>query len=175
MASSRKDVAREYITYRQRRTEERLKQTDVYKFYTEIINVGNEEILKENGNLNGQSFSGKKTKVSTENDKWYALNFLMPKHVAKAHKEGYVHQHDLDWWAYGTHNCTMIDMPDMLSRGFSTGNGSVRVANSISTAFALVAIIFQSVQNCQFGGVGSASTDTALAPFIDKSFKKYFK
>lgn len=175
MASSRKDIAREYIGYRRNKQIERAKVNDIVHNYTDIIEVNNPEILKENGNLNGDSLSGQKTKVQTENDKWYALNFVLPKYISKAHMDRYIHIHDLDWLQYGMHNCTQINLPEVLSRGFSTGNGSVRKANSIQTAFALVAIIMQSVQNCQYGGVGSASVDLALSPFVKTSFTKNFK
>lgn len=175
MASSRKDIAREYIGYRRNRQIERSKVSDIVHNYTDIIDTNNPEILKENGNLNGESLSGKKTKTSAENDKWYALNFVLPKYIAQAHKDRYVHVHDLDWLQYGMHNCLQIDMPEILSRGFSTGNGSVRKANSIQTACALVAIIMQSVQNCQYGGVGGASVDKALSEFVKISFVKNFK
>lgn len=166
MSSSRKDIAREYIGYRRNRQIEKAKVNDIVHNYTDIIDANNPEILKENGNLNGDSLSGQKTKTSTENDKWYALNFVLPKYISQAHKDRYVHIHDLDWLQYGMHNCTQIDMPEILSRGFSTGNGSVRKANSIQTACALIAIIMQSVQNCQYGGVGGASVDKALSEFV---------
>lgn len=175
MSSSRKDIAREYIGYRRNRQIERSKVSDIVHNYTDIIDANNPEILKENGNLNGDSLSGQKTKTSAENDKWYALNFVLPKYIAQAHTDRYVHVHDLDWLQYGMQNCLQIDMPEILSRGFSTGNGSVRRANSIQTACSLIAIIMQSVQNCQYGGVGGASVDKALSEFVKISFVKNFK
>jgi anaerobic ribonucleoside-triphosphate reductase len=175
MASSRKDVAKEYITYRQRRTEERMKNSELYKVGQEIIDVTDLDMVRENANLNGESFSGKMSKFGSEYSKWYARNFVLPKKFVKAINDNYVYPHDLDQYILGTTNCIFVPFKKLLNEGFSTGNGSVRTPNSIMTAMALVAIIFQSQQNSQFGGVGANMIDWDLAPYVDKSFKKHFK
>lgn len=175
MASSRKDVAREYITFRQRRTEERLKRTELYKIGQDIIDASNMDLIRENANLNGASFSGKMSKFGSEYSKWYANNFILPKEIAKAVKDNYIYIHDFDQYALGTTNCLFVPMGELLKNGFSTGNGSVRPPNSIMTAMALVAIIFQSQQNSQFGGVGASMLDYDLEPFVKKSFIKHYK
>ncbi len=175
MASSRKDVAREYITYRQRRNEERMKHSELYKIGQDIIDVKDLDLLRENANLNGESFSGKLSKFGSEYSKWYAMNFILPPRIADAVKNNYIHIHDLDQYAIGSHNCTFIPFNKLLKKGFSTGNGSVRQPQSIMTAMALVAIIFQSQQNSQFGGVAGNKIDWDLAPYVAKSFRKHFK
>lgn len=175
MTSARKDVAREYITYRQRRNEERMRKSELYKVGQEIIDVTDLDMARENANLNGESFSGKMSKFGSEYSKWYARNFILPKKFVKAIEDNYVYPHDLDQYVLGTTNCIFVPFSKLLSKGFSTGNGSVRTPNSIMTAMALVAIIFQSQQNAQFGGVGANMLDWDLAPYVDKSFKKHFK
>lgn len=175
MLSKRKDVAREYIIYRQRRTEERMKNSEVFKMGHTIVDESDMDILNENANLNGVSFSGKMSKFGSEYSKMYAKQFVMPKEVVRGIDDNYIYVHDLDQYALGTTNCIFIDFGKLLERGFSTGNGSVRKANSISTAMSLVAIIFQSQQNSQFGGVSGNKIDWDLAPYVDISFKKHFK
>lgn len=120
MSSSRKDIAREYIGYRRNKQIERAKVNDIVHNYTDIIEVNNPEILKENGNLNGDSLSGQKTKVQTENDKWYALNFVLPKYISKAHTDRYIHIHDLDWLQYGMHNCFGRETKFITSKGIKS-------------------------------------------------------
>ena len=147
----------------------------------EIINIGEEiidsrniELLRENANLNGESFSGKMSKMGSEYAKWYAEHFIMPKPLVQGIKDNIVYVHDLDQYAIGTTNCIFIPFDKILRQGFNTGNGSVRTPNSIMTAMALVAIIFQSQQNSQYGGVSANKLDFDLAPYVRKSFEKYF-
>ena len=176
MMSSRKDVAREYITYRQKRTEERLKQSELFKIGEGIISGENEEVTKENANLNGESYSGKMNRFGSEYSKMYAKNVMLPKRLVKAMDEGFIHVHDLDHYAVGTHNCLFIPFDKLLANGFQVSDkGSVRTPNSIMTAMAQVAIIFQCQQNSQFGGCGAAKFDWDLAPYVTKSFKKHFR
>ncbi|ASA26381.1 anaerobic ribonucleoside-triphosphate reductase [Paenibacillus donghaensis] len=176
MMSSRKDVAKEYITYRQKRTEERLKQSELFKIGEGIISGDNEEVTKENANLNGESYSGKMNRFGSEYSKMYARNVMLPKRLVKAIDEGYIHVHDLDHYAVGTHNCIFIPFDKLLADGFQVSDkGSVRTPNSIMTAMAQVAIIFQCQQNSQYGGCGASKFDWDLAPYVTKSFVKHFK
>lgn len=148
----------------------------------EVINLGEEivassnlEVLRENANLNGESFSGKMSKFGSEYAKWYANHFVMPPRLVQAIQDNVVYVHDLDQYAIGTTNCIFIPFAKLLREGFNTGNGSVRPPNSIMTAMALVAIIFQSQQNSQYGGVSANMLDFDLAPYVAKSFAKYFR
>ncbi|MUG46407.1 anaerobic ribonucleoside triphosphate reductase [Paenibacillus woosongensis] len=141
----------------------------------EIVASSNLEVLRENANLNGESFSGKMSKFGSEYAKWYANHFVMPKPLVQAIQDNIVYVHDLDQYAIGTTNCIFIPFDKLLREGFNTGNGSVRPPNSIMTAMALVAIIFQSQQNAQYGGVSANKLDHDLAPYVTKSFVKYFR
>lgn len=140
----------------------------------EIVESSNLEVLRENANLNGESFSGKMSKFGSEYAKWYANHFVMPEQLVQAIKDNVVYVHDLDQYAIGTTNCIFIPFAKLLREGFNTGNGSVRPPTSIMTAMALVAIIFQSQQNAQYGGVSANKLDYDLAPYVAKSFRKYF-
>lgn len=141
----------------------------------DIIHTKDLDMLRENANLNGESFSGKMSKLGSEYSKWYTKNFVMPKEVARAIEDNYLYVHDLDQYALGTTNCIFIPFDRLLKNGFSTGNGSVRPPNSIMTAMALVAIIFQSQQNAQYGGVSANKLDYDLAPYVAISFEKNFR
>jgi len=148
---------------------------EVIQLGEEIVASSNLEVLRENANLNGESFSGKMSKFGSEYAKWYANHFVMPNHLVQAIQDNIVYVHDLDQYAIGTTNCIFIPFDKLLAQGFNTGNGSVRPPNSIMTAMALVAIIFQSQQNSQYGGVSSNKLDHDLAPYVCKSFSKYFR
>ncbi|WP_430051017.1 anaerobic ribonucleoside triphosphate reductase [Paenibacillus phoenicis] len=141
----------------------------------EIVQSRNLEVLRENANLNGESFSGKMSKFGSEYSKWYASHFVLPTRLVQAIQDNIVYVHDLDQYALGTTNCIFIPFDKLLRKGFNTGNGSVRPPTSIMTAMALVAIIFQSQQNSQFGGVSANKLDFDLVPYVAKSFAKYFR
>lgn len=140
-----------------------------------IIHVQDTDLARENANLNGESFSGKMSKLGSEFSKWYAKTEVMPDALVKAIADNYVYVHDLDQYALGTTNCIFIPFAKLLEQGFDTGNGSVRKPQSISSAMSLVAIIFQSQQNAQYGGVSANMIDHDLAPYVELSFTKHFQ
>lgn len=139
-----------------------------------IIDVQDVDLARENANLNGESFSGKMSKLGSEFSKWYVKS-IMPAEVVKHIDSNHVYVHDLDQYVLGTTNCIFIPFDKLLERGFNTGNGSVRPPNSIGTAMSLVAIIFQSQQNAQYGGVSANKLDWDLAPYVNKTFRKHFR
>ncbi|ODA09117.1 anaerobic ribonucleoside triphosphate reductase [Paenibacillus polymyxa] len=150
--------------------------TELHNIGEGIISGKNEDITKENANLNGESYSGKMNRFGSEFSKLYARNVVLPERLAKAIDEGYVYVHDLDHYAIGTHNCLFIPFDKLLANGFEVSDkGSVRSPNSIMTAMAQAAIIFQCQQNSQYGGCGASKFDWDLAPYVTKSFKKHFR
>ncbi|WP_422660213.1 anaerobic ribonucleoside triphosphate reductase [Paenibacillus sp. EC2-1] len=168
-------TAKTYKEYREARDLERMKRGELYKISNDVIGVKDMDLLRENANLNGESFSGKMSRIGSEYAKWMASSFMLPPELNEALKNGYVYVHDLDQYALGTTNCIFIPFDRLLANGFNTGNGSVRSPQSIMTAMALVAIIFQSQQNSQFGGVSGNKIDWDLAPYVGKSFRKHFR
>lgn len=169
------EAAAAYQHYRETRDLERMRRGELYKISTDVIGVTNLDLLRENANLNGESFSGKMSRIGSEYAKWMASKFILPGDLMRAVRDGYVYVHDLDQYALGTTNCIFIPFDRLLAKGFNTGNGSVRPPQSIMTAMALVAIIFQSQQNSQFGGVSGNKIDWDLAPYVGKSFRRHFR
>lgn len=176
MESDRKDdVATAYIAYRRERAKKRMINNEITRIGQDILDVADLELARENANLNGESFSGKMSKFGSEYSKWYAKTFIMPHKLVSAIEDNRVYVHDLDQYILGTTNCIFIPFGKLLKRGFSTGNGYIRPPQSIATAMSLVAIIFQSQQNSQYGGVSGNKIDFDLAPYVDLTFKKFFK
>ncbi|CAB1251406.1 Ribonucleotide reductase of class III (anaerobic), large subunit [Ruminococcaceae bacterium BL-6] len=173
MTTSRKDVAKEYITYRNERTRIREQDKAIYKDADKILNC--ENITNDNANIDQYSFSGKEERIAEMIHKSYAIDKLFTDRVRKAYNEHWIYIHDLNKYAIGEANCLFADVAKLLKNGFSTRNGDVRGANSVSTAFQLVAVIFQCQSQVQFGGVASAHIDTDIAPYVKISFKKHFK
>ncbi|KAA8749865.1 MULTISPECIES: anaerobic ribonucleoside triphosphate reductase [Paenibacillus] len=140
-----------------------------------IIGAEDADTLRENANLNGDSFSGKMSRLGSETAKWHALRHVLPEELAQAVENGDLYVHDLDQYALGTTNCIFIPFDRLLAAGFNTGNGSVRAPQTIMSAMALVAIIFQSQQNSQYGGVSANKIDWDLAPYVQRSFRKHYR
>ena len=105
----------------------------------------------------------------------YALNYIMSPLARNNHLENMIYTHDLDSYAVGMHNCLTIPFDDLLSKGFNTRQTDVRPANSINTAFQLVAVIFQLQSLQQFGGVSASHLDWTMVPYVKKSFYKHFR
>jgi ribonucleoside-triphosphate reductase len=172
MSSSRKDVAKEYITYRNKRSDIRHKNTELNRKIEAILMCN--DVQNSNANVDEYSFGGRKFESAGALHKDFALNNLLRENVAKAFTENRIYIHDFDSYDVGMHNCLFADVGRLLNEGFVTRNGDVRGANSISTAMQLVAVIFQCQSQVQFGGVGSIHLDYDLAPFVAKSFFKLF-
>ena len=168
-----KRVGGAYKEYREERTRVREYESELYKKLGKILNAT--DIVNSNANVDESSFGGRKFEASGALTKKIALETMIDKEVAKAHLDNRGYIHDLDTYSIGMHNCAFIDMRKLLLDGFSTRNGDVRGANSLSTAFQLIAVAFQVQSQDQFGGVGSVHLDYDLEPFVDKSFRKYIK
>ena len=105
----------------------------------------------------------------------FAKAYLMDAKYSRAHDEGAIHIHDLDFWAMGTTTCMQIDLNKLFKNGFSTGHGYLRTPNSIGSYSALAAIAIQANQNEQHGGQSIPAFDYYMAPGVLKTFKKEFK
>lgn len=173
MKSSLKQTAKEYITYREKRSQDRERNSKINRQIESVICGTN--VQNSNANVDEVSFSGKKFESANILHKNISLNAFMRPEVARAHRESRIYIHDLSEYDIGDHNCLFADLERLLSQGFSTRNGDVRAANSFSTACQLVAVIFQCQSQVQFGGVASAHIDYDLAPYVKKSFYKHFR
>lgn len=172
MASNRKDVARAYIIYRNDRNRARAKGDSFNKILTEKIMASNVE--NQNANVDEHSFGGRIGAVAGETMKRYALDHCMSEMMRNNHLNNEVYVHDLDHYAVGDHNCLSVPFDKLLANGFNTRQTDVRPAQSVSTAFQLVAVIFQLQSLQQFGGVSATHLDWTMVPYVRKSFYKHF-
>ena len=172
MQSSRKDVAKAYIIYRNERTKIRDRNSKLVQKVMERIDSTVDN--RSNANVDEKSFSGREKEASADIGKLIALDYDgLSKEVADAHKQMLVYQHDLEKAIYGIHNCLQLNFQEIFTYGFRTRNGDVRPPTSFSTACQLVAVAFQCQSQVQFGGVGSIHLDYDLAPFVKMSFRKH--
>lgn len=169
-------VAKAYILYRAERTRIRQAGTRLMKIYEDITFKPAEQsdIKRENANVDGDTAMGTMLKYGSEGAKhFYNMFVLNPEH-AKAHTEGDIHIHDLDFLTLTT-TCTQIDLIGLFNGGFSTGHGTLREPNDISSYAALACIAIQSNQNDQHGGQSIANFDYGLAPGVAKTFSRLYK
>lgn len=174
MESSRKDVARAYILYRNERTRIREQKSKIVQAVMNRANP-NTQNDRSNANVDERSFSGREKEASATIGKMIALDYGgLSQEVAQAHKDMLIYQHDLEKAIYGVHNCLNLNFQEIFTHGFKTRNGDVRPPTSFSTACQLYAVAFQCQSQVQFGGVGSIHTDIDLAPFVKLSFYKHY-
>ncbi|MBR5604210.1 MAG: anaerobic ribonucleoside-triphosphate reductase [Bacteroidales bacterium] len=173
MKSSRKDVAKAYILYRNERTKVRDRNSKLVQKVMERVESTVDN--RSNANVDEKSFSGREKEAAADISKTIALDFNgLSQEVANAHKIMLIYQHDLEKAIYGIHNCLNLNFKEIFTYGFRTRNGDVRPPTSFSTACQLVAVAFQCQSQVQFGGVGSIHLDYDLAPFVRMSFAKHF-
>ena len=174
MSTKRKDVAKSYINYRQKRTEERNKRNETYNLIREKLYAMN--TVNSNANVDENSFGGRKGEVDSVIMKDIALNDLISEKAVYNHLNNRVYIHDLDAYAVGMHNCLSIPFDKILANGFFDGKQTdIRPASSVNTAFQLVAVVFQLQSLQQFGGVSATHLDWTMVPYVRKSFIKHYK
>ena len=165
-------VAKAYIKYRYRRGVMRSCSTEFIRAISEKLKATN--VVNQNANVDEHSFGGRLGEASGVLTKQYALDFLLSPMARNNHLNNEVYIHDLDHYALGDHNCLSIPFDDLLAKGFNTRQTDVRPANSINTAFQLVAVIFQLQSLMQFGGVAATHLDWTMVPYVRKSFYKHY-
>ncbi|WP_026400248.1 anaerobic ribonucleoside triphosphate reductase [Acholeplasma equifetale] len=170
------DVAKAYILYREERNKVRDRNTRLMKTFHDIaFSKSTESDLKrENANINSDTPMGAMLKYGSEGAKEFNRMFVLnPKH-AKAHDEGLIHIHDLDFLTL-TLTCCQIDLTKLFTGGFQTGHGSLREPQDIKTYAALACIAIQSNQNDQHGGQSVPKFDYDMAVGVRKTYKRHFK
>ena len=173
MATRRKDVARAYIKYRQERSREREWNTKMMDKVA--VKLAASDVQNQNANVDEYSFGGRRGEADSVIFKQYALDNLISKMARNNHLNNEIYIHDLDAYILGMHNCLTVPFDDLLATGFNTRQTDVRPANSINTAFQLVAVLFQLQSLQQFGGVSASHLDWTMVPYVRKSFYKHFK
>ena len=173
MATKRKDVAKAYVLYREERNKIRNGKSALMQAITEKIAAS--DVQNQNANVDERSFGGRMGEARNELMKDYALKYMVSDMARENHLNNMVYIHDLDSYAVGMHNCLTIPFDDLLAKGFNTRQTDVRPANSINTAFQLLAVIFQLQSLQQFGGVSASHVDWTMVPYVRKSFFKHFR
>ena len=173
MASKHKDVAKAYINYRYLHKMARGQYSELMTAVADKLTAKN--VQNQNANVDETSFGGRVGEASTVVTKQYALEYLVSPMAKANHLNNEIYIHDLDNYAVGSHNCMSIPFDDLLKNGFNTRQTDVRPAQSINTAFQLIAVIFQLQSLQQFGGVSATHLDWTMVPYVRKSFYKHYK
>mgnify|MGYP000860770200 FL=1 len=172
MSSDYQDVAKSYIIYRYMHKLVRDNQSKLTKSLKKKLLA--EDVQNQNANVDEYSFGGRMGEASRLVTKKYALDFCMSRKARRNHENNEIYIHDLDSYAVGMTNCLTSPLDDLLNNGFNTRQTDVRPANSLNTAFQLVAVIFQLQSLQQFGGVSGSHLDWTMVKFFRKSFMKHY-
>ena len=172
MSTKRKDVARAYITYRNERTRMRQERSDFQHRLMKKLKAT--DVANQNANVDERSFGGRAGEVNSEVLRQQALDFFLSEKARYNHLENRIYIHDLDHYVLGDHNCLSIPFDKLLANGFNTRQVDIRPANSVDTAFQLLAVIFQLQSLQQFGGVSATHLDWTMVPYVRKSFHKHW-
>ncbi len=169
-------TAKAYILYRAERTRCREMNTRLMRTYDDITfkDAKDSNVKRENANIDGDTAMGMMLKYGSEGAKQFYEMFVIDPRFAKAHREGDIHIHDMDFYALTT-TCCQIDLIKLFKDGFSTGHGVLREPNDIASYSALACIAIQSNQNDQHGGQSIVNFDYGLAEGVKKTFAKRYK
>ena len=168
MKSPRTEVAKRYIAYRdQRSIARRAKTRDIF---LEIIEAKNNDITRENANMNTDSPAGMMMKFASETTKPFVDDYLLTQEARQAVRDGYLHIHDKDYYPTKSLTCVQHPLDNILKHGFMAGHGESRPARRIETASVIACISLETAQNEMHGGQAIPAFDFYLAPFVRSSF-----
>ena len=173
MKSSRKEVAKKYIAYRNQRSIARKAKTR--DMFLEIINTKSNDITRENANMNADTPAGMMMKFASESTKPFVDDYLLAPDVLEAVRGGYIHIHDKDYYPTKSLTCVQHPLDKILGCGFTAGHGESRAAKRIETASVLGCISLETAQNEMHGGQAIPAFDFYLAPFVRKTFIEEIK
>ncbi|MCI5721642.1 MAG: anaerobic ribonucleoside triphosphate reductase, partial [Firmicutes bacterium] len=168
-------TAKEYILYRAERTRVRDMNTKLMRIYEDLTfkDAKDNDVKRENANIDGNTAMGTMLKYGSEGAKEFYKMYVIDPRYAKAHENGDIHIHDMDFYTL-TMTCCQIDLVKLLENGFSTGHGHLREPNDVESYAALACIAIQSNQNDQHGGQSVPNFDYGIAPGVRKSYKKLY-
>lgn len=167
------ELAKAYIRYRYKREMARQNYKELMDTIGEKLSAAN--VQNQNANVDEHSFGGRMGEMNSAVARKYALDYIVSPMAKENHLNNMIYIHDLDHYAVGSHNCLSIPFDDLLAKGFNTRQTDVRPAQSVSTAFQLVAVIFQLQSLQQFGGVSATHLDWTMVPYVRKSFAKHYE
>jgi len=168
MKSPRKEVARSYINYRHQRSVARKSKTR--NMFQEIINAKNNDITRENANMNADTPAGMMMKFSSETTKPFVDDYLLTEEAREAVRNNYLHIHDKDYYPTKSLTCVQHPLDKVLRDGFMAGHGESRPAKRIETASVIACITMETAQNEMHGGQAIPAFDFYLAPYVRRSF-----
>ena len=168
MKSARKEVARCYINYRHKRSVARKAKTR--DIFLEIINAKNNDITRENANMNADTPAGMMMKFASETTKPFVDDYLLSEEAREAVRKNYIHIHDKDYYPTKSLTCVQHPLDKVLEHGFSAGHGESRPAKRIETASVIACISMETAQNEMHGGQAIPAFDFYLAPYVRRSF-----
>lgn len=172
-----KELSDQYKDTRVKKQLNRLKNSSLMKSFNDILGRCGDDpnsVNTENANIDGFNPAAQLHRIGSETNKAYVLDYILSDNMAKAHREKWLHIHDLDYFELNP-NCLQIDLKEMLDGGFSTGTGINSEPKSILTASMLSAIVLQSSTNNMHGGQSLMNLDYALEKYVNISYRKYFK
>ncbi|MDD4542112.1 MAG: anaerobic ribonucleoside-triphosphate reductase, partial [Eubacteriales bacterium] len=174
--AGRLQTAKAYMIYRAEHTKIREAHGDLMKIYRQVTFARSEEadLLRENANIDADSAMGTMLKYGSEGAKAFVDQDILPTDMASAHRDGDIHIHDKDFYML-TETCCQIDIPALFEKGFSTGHGFLRPPQSITSYSALACIAIQANQNEMHGGQSIPAFDFAMAPGVNKTWKKSWR
>lgn len=168
MKSARKDVAQKYIAYRNQRSIARKAKTrDVF---LDIVNIKNNDVTRENANMNADTPAGMMMKFASETTKPFVDDYLLSEQSREAVAHNLLHVHDKDYYPTKSLTCCQHPLDHILQHGFTAGHGSSRPAKRIETAAVLACISLECAQNEMHGGQAIPAFDFYLAPFVRSSY-----
>ena len=173
MKSERKDVAKNYISYREKRSIARRSKTR--DIFLEIINAKSNDITRENANMNADTPAGMMMKFASETTKPFVDDYLLSPEVKEAVQNNYIHIHDKDYYPTKSLTCVQHPLNKILNDGLCAGHGESRPAKRIETASILGCISMETAQNEMHGGQAIPAFDFYLAPFVRKSYIEEIK
>ena len=168
MSSPRKEVARSYIAYRNRRSIARKAKTR--DMFLEIVEAKNNDVTRENANMNADTPSGMMMKFASESTKPFVDDYLLSEDTLWALRNNYIHIHDKDYYPTKSLTCIQHPLDKILEHGFVAGHGESRPTKRIETASIMACISMETVQNEMHGGQAIPAFDFYLAPFVRRSY-----
>jgi len=168
-------TAKEFILYRAQRTRVRDMNTKLMRVYEDLTfkDAADNDIKRENANIDGNTAMGTMLKYGSEGAKQFYEMFILDPRFSKAHMEGDIHIHDMDFLTLTT-TCCQIDIDKLFCGGFSTGHGFIREPQDIQSYAALACIAIQSNQNDQHGGQSIPNFDYAMSKGVAKTYRKLY-
>ena len=170
MRSPRKEVAKKYISYRDKRSIAR--QAKTRDVFLEIIEAKRSDVTRENANMNADSPAGMMMKFASESTKPFVDDYLLSENVREAVKNNYLHIHDKDYYPTKSLTCVQHPLDHILLNGFSAGHGESRPAKRIETASVIACISLETAQNEMHGGQAIPAFDFYMAPYVRASYKE---